>query len=70
MKKGPIQSFEMPIVQKVTKESGPGWPAGTLEEMIYTRQVYKQQQSAVATEGSKETRYFYGTCSALACICI
>ncbi|EIE19153.1 hypothetical protein COCSUDRAFT_20093, partial [Coccomyxa subellipsoidea C-169] len=32
----------------------------TLEEMIYTRQVYKQQQSAVATEGSKETRYFYG----------
>lgn len=34
--------------------------AGTLEEMIYTRQVYKQQQSAVATEGSKETRYFYG----------
>jgi SNF2 family DNA or RNA helicase len=34
--------------------------AGTLEEMIYTRQVYKQQQAAVATEGSKETRFFTG----------
>lgn len=34
--------------------------AGTLEEMIYTRQVYKQQQAAVATDGSKETRFFTG----------
>jgi hypothetical protein len=36
--------------------------------MIYTRQVYKQQQSAVATEGSKETRFFYGDPFHLACM--
>ena len=37
-------------------------------------QVYKQQQAAVATEGSKETRFFEGTlppcqtsCPALSC---
>lgn len=33
---------------------------GTMEELIYTRQVYKQQQTAVATEGMHERRYFEG----------
>ena len=34
--------------------------AGTLEELIYTRQLYKQQQAAVAVEGAQESRYFRG----------
>ena len=34
--------------------------AGTLEELIYTRQLYKQQQAAVAIEGAQEDRYFQG----------
>jgi hypothetical protein len=34
--------------------------AGTLEELIYTRQLYKQQQAAVAIEGAAEDRYFQG----------
>ncbi len=31
---------------------------GTVEEMIYLRQVYKQQLANTAMEGSKERRYF------------
>jgi hypothetical protein len=34
--------------------------AGTVEEMIYNRQMYKQQQALIAMEGSKEKRYFKG----------
>lgn len=34
--------------------------AGTMEELIYQRQTYKQQQTAVATEGVHERRYFEG----------
>ena len=34
--------------------------AGTIEEMVYQRQVYKQQQSNVAVDASKERRYFEG----------
>ena len=33
---------------------------GTLEEVVYTRQLYKQQQSNVAVENSRERRYFDG----------
>ncbi|KAK9838111.1 hypothetical protein WJX81_001965 [Elliptochloris bilobata] len=34
--------------------------SGTLEELIYMRQLYKQQQSNVAVEGVDESRYFQG----------
>lgn len=34
--------------------------SGTLEELVYQRQVYKQQQSNVATEGIAESRFFEG----------
>jgi superfamily II DNA/RNA helicase len=34
--------------------------SGTLEELVYQRQVYKQQQSNVAVEGVEERRYFEG----------
>lgn len=34
--------------------------AGTLEEIVYSRQLYKQQQSNVAIENAKEPRYFEG----------
>ncbi|KAK9806401.1 hypothetical protein WJX73_002468 [Symbiochloris irregularis] len=34
--------------------------AGTMEELIYDRQLYKQQQTAIATERSTERRYFDG----------
>lgn len=34
--------------------------AGTLEEIVYSRQIYKQQQSNVAIENAKEPRYFEG----------
>lgn len=33
---------------------------GTLEEVVYTRQLYKQQQSNVAVENANERRYFDG----------
>ena len=33
---------------------------GTLEEIVYQRQVYKQQQSNVAVDGLEERRYFEG----------
>ena len=33
---------------------------GTMEELVYTRQIYKQQQTAMATEGTHERRYFEG----------
>lgn len=35
--------------------------AGTLEEIVYSRQIYKQQQSNVAVENAREPRYFEGT---------
>ena len=35
-------------------------PAGTLEEMVYARQIYKQQAANTAIEGSRERRYFEG----------
>lgn len=35
--------------------------AGTMEETIYSRQIYKQQQSNIAIENAKdEPRYFEG----------
>ena len=34
--------------------------AGSLEELIYARQVYKQQQMAVGYNASMQTRYFEG----------
>ncbi|KAK9804888.1 hypothetical protein WJX72_010344 [[Myrmecia] bisecta] len=34
--------------------------AGTLEEMVYKRQIYKQQQSEIAVNASSERRYFAG----------
>ncbi|KAI0060152.1 hypothetical protein BV25DRAFT_986960 [Artomyces pyxidatus] len=34
--------------------------AGSIEELIYARQVYKQQQMAIGYEASVQTRYFAG----------
>ena len=34
--------------------------AGSIEELIYARQVYKQQQMLIGYEGSVQTRYFAG----------
>lgn len=34
--------------------------AGSLEELVYSRQVYKQQLSNIAVSGKMETRYFEG----------
>uniref|UniRef100_A0A803MZ19 Helicase C-terminal domain-containing protein n=1 Tax=Chenopodium quinoa TaxID=63459 RepID=A0A803MZ19_CHEQI len=34
--------------------------AGSLEELVYTRQVYKQQLSNIAVSGKMEKRYFEG----------
>lgn len=34
--------------------------AGSIEELIYARQVYKQQQMAVGYNASLQTRYFEG----------
>lgn len=34
--------------------------AGSIEELIYARQVYKQQQMAIGYEASVQTRYFSG----------
>jgi SNF2 family DNA or RNA helicase len=33
---------------------------GTLEEIMYSRQLYKQQQSNIAVENAQEPRYFEG----------
>ncbi len=35
--------------------------SGTLEELVYARQVYKQQASQQAQHNSRQTRYFGGT---------
>lgn len=32
--------------------------AGTIEELMFTRQVYKQQLANVGTRGTNERRYF------------
>ena len=34
---------------------------GTVEELIYDRQLYKQQHAAMAVSGTVQTRYFEGT---------
>lgn len=34
--------------------------AGSLEEIIYARQLYKQQQMAIGYDASIQTRYFEG----------
>ena len=34
--------------------------AGSIEELIYARQVYKQQQMKIGYEASNQTRYFSG----------
>ncbi|KAF8331979.1 P-loop containing nucleoside triphosphate hydrolase protein [Cantharellus anzutake] len=34
--------------------------AGSLEELVYARQIYKQQQMQIAYEGRAQTRYFQG----------
>jgi len=33
---------------------------GTLEEAVYKRQIYKQQQANTVLEGAEEARYFEG----------
>ena len=33
---------------------------GTIEEIQYNRQIYKQQMASIATEGKGERRYFMG----------
>lgn len=33
---------------------------GTIEEVVYARQLYKQQQSRSAIEGTDEKRHFAG----------
>ena len=33
---------------------------GTLDEIVYSRQLYKQQQSNIAIENAQEPRYFEG----------
>lgn len=38
----------------------PRFLAGTLEEMVYARQIYKQQAANTAIEGARERRYFEG----------
>ncbi len=40
--------------------SCPNWTQGTLEEMVYARQIYKQQAANTAIEGARERRYFEG----------
>lgn len=35
-------------------------PAGTLEEAVYKRQIYKQQQSNMVIDGTEEPRYWEG----------
>lgn len=34
--------------------------AGSIEELIYARQIYKQQQMAIGYDASVQTRYFEG----------
>jgi len=34
--------------------------SGTLEELIYARQMYKQQQANIAYEATSERRFFKG----------
>jgi DNA excision repair protein ERCC-6-like 2 len=34
--------------------------AGSIEELIYARQLYKQQQMAIGYDASVQTRYFEG----------
>lgn len=34
--------------------------AGSVEELIYARQIYKQQQMAIGYDASVQTRYFKG----------
>lgn len=34
--------------------------AGSIEELIYARQVYKQQLMKIGYEASNQTRYFHG----------
>ena len=34
--------------------------AGTIEELVYSRQLYKQQQSNLAVHGTRERRFFEG----------
>ena len=34
--------------------------AGSVEELIYARQIYKQQQMAIGYDASIQTRYFEG----------
>ena len=34
--------------------------AGALEELVYARQIYKQQQMAVGYDASIQTRYDFG----------
>jgi hypothetical protein len=39
--------------------------AGTVEEMVYARQIYKQQQASIGYKASMERRYFKGVQSSL-----
>ena len=41
--------------------------AGTIEEIVYQRQLYKQQQANVAVEGQEEFRFFEGEDTLTSC---
>eukprot|EP00887_Chlorella_sp_A99_P006990 scaffold2.g6990.t1 len=47
-----VRVVPMPVYRFVAK--------GTMEEMIYRRQIYKQQHSNLTIEGTTERRYFQG----------
>ena len=49
-----------PILPCHTPSQAPLPLAGTIEEIVYQRQLYKQQQANVAVEGQDEFRFFEG----------
>lgn len=48
----------MPAVMPTTLP--PDTPTGTLEEAVYKRQIYKQQQANMVIDGAQEPRYWEG----------
>ncbi|KAK6142641.1 hypothetical protein DH2020_022989 [Rehmannia glutinosa] len=54
---------------KEARNCFPSSSGGSLEELIYTRQVYKQQLSNIAVAGKMERRYFEGVQGELFGIC-
>ncbi len=49
-----------PALPCATQSQTPLPLAGTIEEIVYQRQLYKQQQANVAVEGQDEFRFFEG----------